>query len=206
MAYISAGAEISPCGTYRYRLWREWRNHPAPAQWDMWTNDDGTPVVDGAGHQLGEPKSCVFIMLNPSTADGEQDDPTIRRCVGFAKTWGFDRLEVLNLFAYRATDPRALLALTHEKDPVGNGNSQAFKEVLSWDRPLGTIVCAWGAHGGHLGQDETALGWLKDRPRYALGLTAGGHPKHPLYVKGDAPLLAFRPARCAAVASYLLEA
>ncbi|UJX46613.1 DUF1643 domain-containing protein [Xanthobacter sp. YC-JY1] len=206
MEYISAGAEVSPCGTYRYRLWREWRNHPAPAQWDMWTNDDGTPVVDGAGHQLGEPKCCVFIMLNPSTADGEQDDPTIRRCVGFARAWGFDRLEVLNLFAYRATEPRQLLALTHDQDPVGEHNSRAFQSVLSPSRTLGTIVCAWGAHGAHLGQDETALGWLGSRLRFALGLTKAGHPKHPLYVKGDAALVEFRPAGRSRHQPYLQEA
>ncbi len=190
--YIDAGAEISPCGTYRYRLWREWRLHPAPAQWDMWVDDTGKPVVDGAGHQLGEPKSCVFIMLNPSTADGAQDDPTIRRCVSFAKAWGYDRLDVLNLFAYRTTKPEELLALTHDRDPVGEHNKRAFDCVLYF-YPIGTIVCAWGAHGVHLGQDETALGWLGRHKRFALGLTKDGHPRHPLYAKGDAELIPFRP-------------
>lgn len=197
--YIEAGAEISPCGTYRYRLWREWRNHPAPAQWDMWTNADGSPVVDGAGQQLGEPKACVFIMLNPSTADGEQDDPTIRRCAGFAKAWGYDRLEVLNLFAYRATKPKDLLSLRHERDPVGENNLRAFRQVLSPSRTVGVIICAWGAHGAHIGQDETALGWIGDQQRFALGLTKEGHPRHPLYVHGDASLVAFRPASRAAL-------
>ena len=192
--YIDAGAEISPCGTYRYRLWREWRLHPAPAQWDMWVDDAGKPIADGAGHQLGEPKSCVFIMLNPSTADGAQDDPTIRRCVGFAKAWGYDRLEVLNLFAYRATEPKELLALTHDRDPVGEHNKRAFDRLLFPSSTIGTIVCAWGAHGAHLGQDETALGWLGRHKRFALALTKEGHPRHPLYVKGDAVLKPFRPA------------
>lgn len=192
-SYISAGAEISACGRYRYRLWREWRLHPLPAQWDMWTDEAGKPIVDGAGEQLGEPKSCVFIMLNPSTADGEQDDPTIRRCVGFAKAWGYDRLEVLNLFAYRATDPRALLAVNHDDDPVGPNNRATFKRVLESDFPVGTVVCAWGAHGGHIGQDETALGWIGDVDRYALGLTKDGHPKHPLYLPESAQLARFRP-------------
>lgn len=195
ITYIAKGAEISACGKYRYRLWREWRLHPAPAQWDMWSEDDGTPIVDGAGAQLGEPKACVFIMLNPSTADGSEDDPTIRRCVGFARAWGYDRLEVVNLFAYRATDPATLLALTHEYDPVGVRNQHHFDQVLFYGYPIGVIVCAWGAHGAHLGQDETALGWLREHERFALGLTKGGHPRHPLYVSAETPLAPFRPAR-----------
>lgn len=192
-SYVSAGAKISPCGTYRYHLWREWRLYPEPAQWDMWTDETGRPVLDGAGAQLGEPKACVFIMLNPSTADGEQDDPTIRRCVGFARAWGFDRLDVLNLFAYRATAPSELLALNDVDQPVGVGNSDAFEQVLFRGNPVGRIVCAWGAHGGHLGQDETALGWIGDRKAYALGLTKDGHPRHPLYVPAAAQLVEFHP-------------
>lgn len=195
VTYVAKGAEISACGTYRYRLWREWRLHPLPAQWDMWAENDGTAIVDGAGHQLGEPKACVFIMLNPSTADGDEDDPTIRRCVGFAQAWGYDRLEVINLFAYRATDPKALLTLTHDQDSVGVFNQRAFNSVLFGGYPLGIIICAWGAHGAHLGQDETALGWLGNHERFALGLTKNGHPRHPLYVKADATLVEFRPAR-----------
>ncbi|TIW09543.1 MAG: DUF1643 domain-containing protein [Mesorhizobium sp.] len=191
--YISKGATISACGKYRYRLWREWRLHPAPALWNMWTDEHGKPVVDGGGHQLGEPKACVFVMLNPSTADGEEDDPTIRRCVGYAKAWGYDRLEVINLFAYRATEPKALLALGHNDDPVGEGNLDAFRHVLNLDYPVGTIICAWGAHGAHLGQDETALGWMGSHRRYALGLTKDGHPRHPLYLPASATPMEFRP-------------
>lgn len=185
MNYISAGATISACGRYRYRLWREWRLHPKPAQWDMWSDD--------AGAQLGNPKSCIFVMLNPSTATGEQDDPTIRNCVGFAKLLGYDRLEVVNLFAHRATDPRALLALNHDDDPVGVDNQRHVGRVLFDDYPRGVVICAWGAHGGHLGQDETMLGWLGDLPRHALGLTKDGHPRHPLYVPYSAKLERFRP-------------
>lgn len=193
-SYIRKGATLSACGRYRYRLWREWRLHPKPALWDMWTDAAGQPIVDGAGEQLGEPKACIFIMLNPSTADGDQDDPTIRRCVGFAKAWGFDRLEVINLFAHRATDPKSLLALTHDDDPVGWENQTHVSRALT-ESPLGRLVCAWGAHGGHLQQDETMLGWLGDVPRVALGLTAEGHPRHPLYVPYSATPLPFREAR-----------
>ena len=192
-AYVASGADISGDGRYRYRLWREWRLHPRPAQWDMWSDEIGKPVVDGAGSQLGEPRACIFIMLNPSTADGCADDPTIRRCVGFARSWGYDRLEVLNLFAHRATDPQHLLSLNDCDDPVGPQNSNAFEAVLRFGYPVGKIVCAWGVHGTHLGQDETVLGWLGDRPRFALGLTKDGHPKHPLYVPAGAHLAEFRP-------------
>lgn len=184
--YIDSGATISPCGTYRYRLWREWRLDPLPAHWDMWTEDDGSPALDGAGEPIGEPLSCVFVMLNPSTADGEQDDPTIRRCVSFAKGLGYDRLDVVNLFAYRATKPADLLKLNHTDEPWGVDNERQIARAL--DR-AGLIICAWGAHGGHLSQDETVLGWLeshnhRDAPIAALGLTQDGKPRHPLYLPG----------------------
>lgn len=193
-SYVGSGAQISADGRYRYRLWREWRLHPQPAQWDMWKDRRGQPVIDGAGEPIGEPKSCVFVMLNPSTADGNDDDPTIRRCVRFAQSWGFDRLEVLNLFAYRATDPKALLALNDADDPIGPKNLEAFAHVLRGNSyPVGKIICAWGVHGAHIGQDETALGWMDGKPRFALGLTKEGHPKHPLYVPAAAQLVEFRP-------------
>lgn len=155
-------AIISECGNYRYRLQRRW----------------------GAA----DAKPCVFVMLNPSTADAEQDDPTIRRCIGFAEKLGFTTLEVVNLFAWRAKSPKALLSVGPDRDPCGVHNQRAFVEVLA--KP-GMIVCAWGAHGGHLGQDQTALGWIDqyndtDAPVVALGLTKGGQPRHPLYLPSDA--------------------
>lgn len=186
--YVSAGATISACGTYRYSLWREWRGTPN-AKWDMWKNDDGSPVLDGAGAQVGEPETVTFIMLNPSTADGKADDPTIRRCVSFARAWGYDRMVVVNLFAYRATDPRALLALNHQDDPVG-ANNQSYIERLTGER--GIVVCAWGAHGAHLEQDETALGWVYPHAKiFCLGRTKEGHPRHPLYVPASQELEPF---------------
>lgn len=191
--YIAKGATISLCGRYRYRLWREWRLRPVQAQWDMWEEEDSSPCVDGAGAQIGDPLSCVFVMLNPSTADGCEDDPTIRRCIGFAKRLKFDRLEVVNLFAHRATDPRELLALGHDDEPVGVNNERHVSRALDH---AGLIVCAWGAHGGHLGQDETMLGWIerhnyRGAPVVALGLTKDGYPRHPLYLKADSPTIPF---------------
>lgn len=185
--YINSGAKISACGKYRYRLWREWRLGNS-TQWDMWTEDDGSPALDGAGQQIGEPLSCLFVMLNPSTADGDQDDPTIRRCVGFAKALGFDRMGVVNLFAWRATSPKEMLAIGPDRDPVGHENSRHIQDALA---DAGLIVCAWGSHGGHLNQDETTLGWLqdgndRDAPIVALGLTKDGFPRHPLYLPADA--------------------
>lgn len=181
--YIASGAVISACGNYRYRLWREWRLGNS-TQWDMWTEDDGSPALDGAGQQLGEPRSCVFVMLNPSTADADQDDRTIRRCVTFAKAWGYDRLEVVNLFAWRSTDPAVVLAMTGGKaDPVGPENHAHVHRAIE---RAGIIVCAWGAYGGHIGQDETMLGWIEEHAGkpHALRVTKGGFPAHPLYLPG----------------------
>lgn len=176
-AYVDAGATISPCGKYRYRLWREWRGTHDPKNW-KWLGAN-----DGAGEPIGHPKACVFVMLNPSTADGTQDDPTIRRCVGFAKSLKFERLEVVNLFAYRATKPSALLSLNDSDDPVGPGNLDAFESALL---DAGIVICAWGAHGSHLGQDQTAIGWCKPHETFALGVTKEGHPRHPLYMPSAA--------------------
>ena len=187
--YLKAGATISPCGNYRYRLWREWRLGKS-TQWDMWTEEDGSPCLDGEGKQLGEPLTCLFVMLNPSTATGEEDDPTIGRCVAYAKAWGYDRLEVVNLFAWRATEPRDLLAVSSEADPVGFANQDAIQEAVY---RAGIVVCAWGVTGSYLGQDETALGWITQAVELmaeegrkievcALKRTKDGFPSHPLYL------------------------
>jgi hypothetical protein len=183
LTYIEKGAEISPCGRYRYRLWREWRTlEPTPRDHWRWFG-----VKDGAGQELGEPKTIWFVMLNPSTADGAVDDATIRKCVKFARREQYDRMEVINLFAFRATDPRDLLAIGHNDDPVGYRNQETVDKIEADD----VVVCAWGAHGDHLGQNETMLGWLGNRRLFCLGTTKEGHPRHPLYVRDDQPLLPF---------------
>lgn len=164
-------AVISPCGRYRYALHR----------------------------QIGmeDRKSCLFIMLNPSTADGSQDDPTIRRCVGFAKSWGCDRLFVANLFAWRATDPRDL-----RKNGVGGGdifgpdNKQWVERladvVTRRDEEPGPIVCAWGPGGRYLRQDETVMGWLEEEFKlFCLGRSKDGSPRHPLMLPKLAKLDAY---------------
>lgn len=188
--YVSAGAHISFCGLYRYGLWREWRGTHDPKNW-RWLG-----AKDGAGREMGDPKSCLFVMLNPSTADGAGDDPTIRRCVGFAKGWNFERLEVVNLFAYRATKPRDLLARQNSReDIIGWQNSELVAEAA---RDAGLIVCAWGTNvdaldptGDHV---ETVRGWLDPKPQFALGFTKDGHPRHPLYAPANARLVPLPPA------------
>lgn len=145
------GAEFSGCGRYRYRLWRTW--------------DNTLPT-------------CCFVMLNPSTADAEADDPTIRRCLGYARDWGYGGLEVVNLFALRATDPREMLAA---EDPVGPHNDGAIgATVLS----AGLVVAAWGADGKHRGRSGEVRGLLRDLdvPFHALKVCKDGEPGHPLYL------------------------
>jgi hypothetical protein len=122
-----------------------------------------------------------FVMLNPSTADGLQDDPTIRRCVGFVKSWGYGELIVTNLFAFRSTDPKRLKRVTDPSGPLNDG------VILHNAVSSGVVVCAWGAHGTLYGRDRAVLRLLKGAgvtPHY-LKLTAGGCPQHPLYLSGS---------------------
>jgi hypothetical protein len=180
--YVSKHAVISKCEKYRYLLSREWRDpeNRDPKHWRSFKDDAGTPYE--------EPKTCLFVMLNPSTATADLDDPTIRRCVGFARRLKYERLEVVNLFAWRATSPRDILRMSFSTgfDPVGFRN---LDYVTSAASNAGLIICAWGAHGSHLGQDETVRGWMAHRPQCALGFTKHGAPAHPLYLPVDAKLV-----------------
>lgn len=179
--YVMSGARISGDGIYRYRLWREWRGTHDPKHW-RWFGQK-----DGAGQELGEPLSVLFVMLNPSTADGEQDDATIRKCVGFARRWNYERMEVANLFAYRATKPTDLFAAKAKgTDVIGWQNCECVQDVVI---DAGLIICAWGAHAaGHEFHVEEVRGWLDPKKQFRLGLTREGHPRHPLYVPFDTPL------------------
>ena len=143
-------AVLSSCGQYRYELWRRWSEGP----------------------------HVLFIMLNPSTADATKDDATIRKCVAYAKRWGFGALCVGNLFAFRATDPRDMRAAT---DPIGPENDATLQRLAS---EAGVIVAAWGAHGTHLGRDKAVSKMLPTIN--ALHVTKDGLPGHPLYLKNDA--------------------
>lgn len=172
--YIEKGASISPCGKYRFSLWREWRGTHDRKNWH-WLG-----FRDGAGAECGQPKTALFVMLNPSTADAEVDDPTIRRCVNFAKAWKFERLEVVNLYAYRATEPKDLFSAG---DAAHHYKNQEYIEKAA--RDSGIIICAWGAHGDEY-QAETVRGWMHSKDHFALGMTKGGKPRHPLYLRADA--------------------
>jgi hypothetical protein len=131
----------------------------------------------------------VFIMLNPSIADHELDDPTIRRCLGFCQRWGCGELHVVNLFAVRATNPAHMKLAA---DPVGPDNLDWVKRAVDAATALGLVVCAWGIHGSYMDQDLTVLAWIgSGRQPMALGVTRDGRPKHPLYVPYAAGLVPF---------------
>jgi hypothetical protein len=157
--WIIRDAQISKCGSFRYQLTRRW----------------------GPGALL------PFIMLNPSVADAHFDDPTIRRCMGFARREKKDGIVVANLFALISTSPKGLIVVS---DPFGPENDGAFTMVAR-EAELGgsPIVCAWGAGGGpksalalaHLRQFRVSL--------VCLGKTRDGSPRHPLYVRADQPLI-----------------
>lgn len=155
-------ATLSSDDTYRYLLGRQW--------------DDLAPWM-------------VVCMLNPSTADALQDDPTIRRVVGFAKRNRFGGALVVNAYALRATNPKELLATRY---PVGPRNSDALR-VAAGAPMLAKVVAAWGVPARkkveqHLSQVRLNLASV--RPLWTLGpLTKGGHPRHPLYLKNDTPII-----------------
>lgn len=147
-------AVFSPCGGYRYQLGR-------------------TLTPPG----ISPSRTCLFLMLNPSTADAFQLDPTVRRCIGFASSWGCDQLLVGNLFALRSTDPKALYETA---DPVGAQNDSMLRELAEL---ADVVVCAWGVHGAHQDRGRVVRAALQPVfDLHHLGLTKDGHPRHPLYL------------------------
>lgn len=157
---------FSPCREYRYTLWRQWYGVSA-------ISPERVPVEGNQSHRY-----VMFIGLNPSTADETKDDPTIRKCIGFAKRWGFGALCMTNLFAYRSTDPKKMLA---HANPVGEDNQHHLLQRAS---QAGQVIAAWGTKGRHMDQDLTVTSWLAGIGivMHALRLTKDGHPEHPLYV------------------------
>lgn len=154
-------ATFSPCGTYRYALTRGPLNRPA-----------------------------VFVMLNPSTADAFSADPTIRRCLGFARSWGYDGLIVVNAFALRSTDPSALRI---HPDPVGPDNDAVLASLVG--STTGPVVVAWGVHAELHGRAGRMLQLIAEAGMepLCLGTTQGGHPRHPLYIRGDTVPVPYTP-------------
>lgn len=175
---MNRDAVISSDGLYRYRLDRDWRT---PLDRELNARSRG---------------AVLFVMLNPSTADAQTDDPTIRRCVDFAQRWGHDRLIVCNLFALRATDPRAL-ELT-KFDPTGPLNGETIHRAST---EATRVVFAWGASGAALGErflfarDQAVKMATFDcpvDPEIIGPPTKDGHPRHPLYLSANEALRPWR--------------
>lgn len=159
--FLERDAVISPCGGYRYLLRRTW-DHAKPR--------------------------ALFVMLNPSTADAEVDDATIRSCTRLSKGLGYGSFEVVNLFAIRATDP---IVLQTAAASVGPANDDAIERALG---RCDMVICAWGAH--HMAEERRApvCNMLRSyRPAiFCFGKTKSGAPKHPLYIKSGTPLEVYR--------------
>ena len=158
---IETGGDMSPDGLYRYRLWRRW----------------------------GPGEDVVWIMLNPSTADATTDDRTISRCISFSQGWGFGGMEVVNLYALRATDPKELVG---HPDPEGPDNARAWQAAGCFEGDR-TVVAAWGGHVDMSGLRRSRV--LSGRSMAGfkcLGTTEKGHPRHPLYVKNGTAPISFR--------------
>lgn len=156
-------AVISDCGQYRYALRRQW--------------------AKGS-------KTAIWVLLNPSTADGIEDDPTIRRCIGFSKAFGCSAMFIANLYALRSTDPRGLLKAD---DPIGPENDWLLQKlaIKAHHLRMSFIVAAWGARGKARG--EAALNMLAELSDvHCLGTTAGGAPRHPLYLPKATELVLLR--------------
>lgn len=139
-------ASLSRCRCYRFALWRTW--------------DEGLPYA-------------MFIGLNPSIADETIDDPTLVRCMNFARAWGYGGVCMANLFAFRATDPRTMKAA---EDPVGRRNNHWLKKLAA---DAGIVVAAWGNDGTYLNRAERVKALVPDL--YCLKINRTGQPAHPLY-------------------------
>jgi hypothetical protein len=160
-------AVLDSARVYRYALWRDW-----------------------TGELLGgEPfRPLCVIGLNPSTADALKDDPTIRRCVDFARRLGCNALEMVNLFAYRSTDPKVLAKLTKE-EAIGPENDEMLHQAASRAHH---IVAAWGNRGDLFGRDDEVLYLLRRYQVDCFGRTKDGSPKHPLYLPRTARLVSLQ--------------
>lgn len=151
---MNTPAIFSPCRRYRYALRREWN-----------------PLF---GHDY-----VLFIGLNPSTADETQDDPTIRRCVDFAKRWGHSAYVMANLFAWRDTKPQNM---KKAQEPVGTENDAHLLQLAA---KASRIVAAWGKHGEYLDRQTDVLTLLAGFRLQCLTRNADGSPRHPLYVRAN---------------------
>lgn len=159
---MQKSATISPCKQFRYSLGRRWAEGPA----------------------------LLYVMLNPSTADADLDDPTIRRCIGFAQAHRFPALEVVNLFAFRATKPAAMRAAGY---PIGPDNDL---HIMAAARRAAKVCVAWGSNGCQpevAARVQAVMPLLRraGREPHCLAITKTGHPSHPLMLRSDCQLHAY---------------
>lgn len=122
---------------------------------------------------------CMFVGLNPSTADEISHDNTVRRCVNFAKDWGYGTLIMTNIFGYRATDPKDMKEFSM---PIGVSNDY---HLLDMAESVALVIAAWGTHAEHMNRHKEVMNLFVDHNLYCLGVTKAGYPKHPLYLKSD---------------------
>lgn len=158
VTFHASEAVFDATAQYRYWLSREW--------------DTTRPAVS-------------FIMLNPSRADASRPDPTVTRCLHFAMQWGFGRLVVVNLFAWRSPYPAELVQCG---DPVGPEND---RYLLRGVEESAVCIAAWGNHGRLRDRQQSVLALLDQHPLMALALTKTGAPRHPLYAPRDAQIIPF---------------
>ena len=128
--------------------------------------------------------TIAFIGLNPSTADETTNDRTVSRCIAFAKKWGYGSIVMLNLFSWRATNPAEMKRV---EDPTGDPANAAHIHTVCSQTAKKVIAC-WGHHGVHMDREAEILDLFDtiDVPLYHLGQTKDGHPRHPLYLPGNA--------------------
>ncbi len=158
---------FSPGRAYRYTLWREW-------DFAAVKPDEFALGFDGFKNLKRSEDYVMFIGLNPSTADETKDDPTIRRCRAFAKSWGYGAMCMTNLFAFRATNPKVMMRHT---DPVGPDND-TWLSTIAADANL--IVAAWGKHGRFRERDQRIINLIPHLQ--CLRRNDDGTPEHPLYL------------------------
>ena len=149
-------AIFSDCKKYRYALFR------------IWDKERG---------------KIAFIGLNPSTADEIKNDSTVSTCIRHAKSWGFGGMIMLNIFAYRATDPKKMKSADN---PIGTKNDQAIKKYTGL-REVSKVICAWGNDGAYLNRGREVCEAIIERRvvTYAFKVNQSGEPHHPLYLPKD---------------------
>lgn len=156
--YLDSGAQISPCEKYRFSLWRVW--------------NESLPHI-------------AFVGLNPSTADATQDDPTIRRCRGFAKSHGFGAMTMLNLWAYRATDPKDISGRVTNEEEI---NLDTISRIVTG---VARVCAVWGSHPMAFARQDAVLPLAPQW--WVLRQNRDGMPGHPLYLPNSSTM--FKLAR-----------